>query len=179
MLSLELSSVRYNRGMEFVGPRIKELRESRRLTQGQLAYLAKISRNHLWRIEKGERPKVGAEILARIAAALGVSVEDLLGEGQPAQIAQPPLDPDVAELAARLNSLPAARRAQAIDAISGVLDFGTAEDQEDEPSAFIRQLATYVDDLNEDDQQFVLEQIRDLKRRRASAAPRGGQPATG
>lgn len=167
--------------MESVGLRIKELREGRRLTQGQLAYLAKISRNHLWRIEKGERPKVGAEILARIAAALGVSVEDLLGGDQSEPLTQLQLDPGVVELAARLSALPAARRAQAINVMNGVLDLGAEADEEDEeePSAFIRQLATYVDDLNDDDQQFVLEQLRDLKRRRAYAAPRGGQPATG
>jgi transcriptional regulator with XRE-family HTH domain len=65
-------------GMESIGDRVKRLRLEKGLSPGQLAYMAGISRNHLWRIEKGDRPKVGAEILARIASALGVGVDDLL-----------------------------------------------------------------------------------------------------
>jgi transcriptional regulator with XRE-family HTH domain len=177
-----------------MGARIRTLRKARKWTQGQLLIQArrhipagkKLARETLSRIENGQE-RVDLWVLEACAAALDVGVDDLL-RGDPAHIsdlvgneAMPVYTPDVAELAARLSDLPAARRAQAIDVMNGVLDLGAEADGEDEgeSSAFIRQLATYVDDLNEDDQQFVLEQIRDLKRRRASAAPRGGQPATG
>lgn len=176
-----------------MGARIRALRKAKNWTQGQLLIQArrhmpvgkKLARETLSRIENGQE-RVDLWILEACAAALNVDIGDLLRDDPVRleilannEVARPA--PDVAELAARLSALPAARRAQAIDVINGVLDFGAEADEEveEEPSAFIRQLATYVADLNEDDQQFVLEQIRDLKRRRVYAAPKGEQPATG
>lgn len=61
-----------------VGDRIREYRERRNLSQDELAELASIHRVTLSRYESG-RVEPGAQALARIADALGVTVDMLLG----------------------------------------------------------------------------------------------------
>ncbi len=64
-----------------VGQRIAYYRKLLCLTQKELAELAGIQDNYLSRIETGKQPgKIS--ILARIAWALGVSLKDLLGDGE-------------------------------------------------------------------------------------------------
>lgn len=60
--------------------RIKEIRESKRIGQKELASLAHISQPYMHDLENNRR---GAkpETLVRIADALGVSVDDLKGVG--------------------------------------------------------------------------------------------------
>lgn len=105
--------------METTGGRVRLLRARRGLSQTQLAAKAGISRNHLWRIEKGDRPKVGADVLARIASALGVSLSDLLDEsapGEPYEVigGRAELAPEVADLAQQIDELPESVRATAV-----------------------------------------------------------------
>ncbi len=59
--------------------RLRELRERRGWSMGVLASLSGVSVSQLYRLEKGERPRVAAVTLARIAQALGTSVDYLLG----------------------------------------------------------------------------------------------------
>jgi len=66
--------------MDFTGSRIKEIRLKKGLTQKKLACMAKVSVDYLSDIERGKhRPSVKA--IARIAAALGVSIAELKGGG--------------------------------------------------------------------------------------------------
>ena len=56
-----------------IGTRIKELRESKGLSQRELAGMADIGYSHLCRIEKGDY-NVSVDILARLGTALGVEL---------------------------------------------------------------------------------------------------------
>jgi len=61
--------------IEFVSSRIRELRKRRRLSQEELADMAKIHTAHLGRIERGEEnPTLGT--IEKIINALDVSVEE-------------------------------------------------------------------------------------------------------
>ena len=60
-----------------IGAKIRKLRVTKGLSQGQVAERAKISREHVNRLEAGRYdPSVGT--LTRIAKALGVPVTELL-----------------------------------------------------------------------------------------------------
>lgn len=60
-----------------IGRRIRYWRMGQHLTQEQLALMSGTSKAHIWRIEKA-KVSARAETLARIAAALGVGLRDLI-----------------------------------------------------------------------------------------------------
>jgi len=57
---------------------IRELREERGLTQETIAKHAKVTKNYITMLERGQRKNPSLAILRRIAAALGVDVGRLL-----------------------------------------------------------------------------------------------------
>ncbi len=59
--------------------RLREVRERRRLSIKEVAQAAGLSVSQLYRLEKGERPRVAAITLARIAQVLDTSLDYLLG----------------------------------------------------------------------------------------------------
>jgi transcriptional regulator with XRE-family HTH domain len=61
------------------GSRIKELRVKQQLTLDQLAQVTKSSKSYIWELENKNPPRPSAEKLAVIAAALGVTVDYLIG----------------------------------------------------------------------------------------------------
>lgn len=58
--------------------RLKQLREARELTQGQLAMKSGVGQSHISRLEAGKRPNAKIGTVGKLAAALGVSVDYLL-----------------------------------------------------------------------------------------------------
>lgn len=62
------------RERERIGKRIAELRKAKGLTQAQLAEKTGFPRSNIGRIETGKY-SVGLDVLAKIAEALGASVE--------------------------------------------------------------------------------------------------------
>lgn len=58
--------------------RIKQRREEKGLTAIELAQRAEISKGYLSEIESGRAPRPSADVLYRIATALGTTVADLL-----------------------------------------------------------------------------------------------------
>ena len=64
------------------GNKIKEVRESRNLTQDQLAELASLNRVTIAKYESG-KVEPGAHALSRIADALEISSDVLLGRSEP------------------------------------------------------------------------------------------------
>jgi transcriptional regulator with XRE-family HTH domain len=61
-----------------IGMKLKKLREAKSVSQTALARKARISREHLNRLEAGRYdPAVG--VVQRLAKALGVSLTELLG----------------------------------------------------------------------------------------------------
>lgn len=66
--------------MTDIGSRLRSLRESKKLTQQQLATAAGLSLSVLSRIEYGGTPDPRISTLRALAKALGVSLDDLAGE---------------------------------------------------------------------------------------------------
>jgi len=62
---------------EIVGRRIKFLRESKRMTQQELADLLKADRQYVWKLEAGKK-NITLDYLDSIAKALQVSQSDFL-----------------------------------------------------------------------------------------------------
>ena len=96
---------------QIIGSRVRELRERRGLTQGQLAYKADTTSSQISRLENNERPGAQAVLLGRIASILGTSIDYLLGNTDdpmpPLQVtpddSQP--DPDLQRIADNLIAL--------------------------------------------------------------------------
>lgn len=63
--------------------RIKALRLKRGMTQDQIERLTGIDQGHISLIENGRRRRVSADVMVRLARALGCSVEDLVARRQP------------------------------------------------------------------------------------------------
>ena len=62
------------------GAKIRALRKARGYTLEQLAEHAGSSKSYIWELENKAPPRPSAELLARIATALGVTIEYLLDE---------------------------------------------------------------------------------------------------
>ena len=60
------------------GERLREVRRSRGMTQARLAELAEVTVGYVSRLEAGNGGAVGLDLLARLAAALGSTVADLV-----------------------------------------------------------------------------------------------------
>ena len=63
----------------FQGQRLRRLRRERGMSVHLLARQAGLCPRQIWRLEAGDRPNVRATTVARIALALGTSVDYLLG----------------------------------------------------------------------------------------------------
>ena len=63
----------------FNGPRLRAVRKQRRLTVDEVGQMAGVTARHIWRLEANQRPNVAAVTLARIACALKVDMEYLVG----------------------------------------------------------------------------------------------------
>ncbi len=63
-----------------LGTRIRQRREEKGLTAAELARQAQISKGYLSEIESGSAARPSADILYRLATALGTSIADLLGK---------------------------------------------------------------------------------------------------
>src|SRR6266568_5374040 len=91
--------------MPSVGDRIREIRESKRLTQDKVAEVTGISKGFISDVENNKR-NVSSEYLLRIANALGASVDYLLrgpSEGAHAKAEPVVIPPELSEAAQRLN----------------------------------------------------------------------------
>lgn len=62
---------------ESLGQRVKRLREIRGWTKGQLTQRAGLSKTHVRKIEAGQRVNVRAEVIAKLASAFDIPVEEL------------------------------------------------------------------------------------------------------
>ena len=64
------------------GSRLRELRNSRGMTQAELAHQAHVTASYVWRLESGGAAP-GIDLLDRLAAALGTTAADLLPVAEP------------------------------------------------------------------------------------------------
>ena len=72
---------------EQVGERLHALRRRHGQTLRDLGALADVNYVTLSKIERGKMPQVSADIVVRLAVALGVSADHLLGMPEPGQAA--------------------------------------------------------------------------------------------
>ena len=70
-------SMRKGSARAMVGMTVKLLRAKRRITQGQLAALAKVDRNAVSRVERGHG-NVGVDMLDDLAQSFGMTTWELL-----------------------------------------------------------------------------------------------------
>lgn len=59
------------------GKKIKEMRQSKNLSQEALAHLAELDRTYIPSIEKGER-NVSIEVIQKLSVAFGIKISELL-----------------------------------------------------------------------------------------------------
>jgi transcriptional regulator with XRE-family HTH domain len=88
-----------------IGSRIRALREQRGLSQTQLARRIDTVPQSMWQIETGVRG-ITVQQLIRLARALDVSMDDILGEGERAR-AMAPLPSSGRRLARRMREIQA------------------------------------------------------------------------
>jgi transcriptional regulator with XRE-family HTH domain len=69
--------IRHDEIVERFGLKLKELRLSRGMSQGELAGQAEVTTNYISRLEKGGAAP-GIDLVARLAVSLGVPISDLL-----------------------------------------------------------------------------------------------------
>ena len=102
------------------GGKIRDLRKERGLNQDQLAELASLNRVTIAKYESG-RIEPGAQALSRIADALDVTVDMLLGKSDPApkELAFPKT-PEARILAEGIDRLPKEQREQALSVMRAV-----------------------------------------------------------
>lgn len=110
-----------------LGDRIRAHRKQQGLTQGQLATFARVKRSWLSLVEAGERERPNAEMLARVADTLGVSVEYLVS----GRTDQP--DPEKEAILRRLSRYPSDFLAR-IELMAGAF-FSEDDPRKHEPDA--------------------------------------------
>jgi len=71
--------------MSTLGERLTAARENQGWTQEEVALRAQLPRQAISRLERGERTHVRSDVLGRLATALEVSADYLLGLDTPAQ----------------------------------------------------------------------------------------------
>ena len=69
--------------------RLKEMREKRRLSPQELADRAQTTYQTIWRIERGLHKEPGIYLAKRVAQALGVTTDYLIGTNEPDEDAEP------------------------------------------------------------------------------------------
>ena len=65
--------------MSILGERLSAVREHRGWTQSEVAHRAHLPQQAISRLERGDRAHVRSDVLARLAIALDVSADVLLG----------------------------------------------------------------------------------------------------
>ena len=113
------------------GGKIRELRIAANLSQEQLAELSSLNRVTIAKYEIG-RVEPGAQALSRIADALDVSVDTLLGRSDPAQQITPkPRTPEARIVSGAMDRMPPEDREKALNVLKAVYSdyFDSAEDK--------------------------------------------------
>ena len=119
------------------GERIREVRKARGLNQDQLAELASLNRVTVAKYESG-RIEPGAQALARIADALDVSVDALLGRTEEIPIIERPKTVKARIVSGGMDKLPKEQREQLLRLIRAMYEnhpelFEKKENEDDDP----------------------------------------------
>lgn len=104
-----------------LGERIRQLRKEQNLSQDKLGERANLHNNYIGQVERGEK-NVTIDSLSKIAAGLGVSLEELFRHIDPMEG-----DDDLAQIHRLLSERPAADHTMVLKVMQTV--FGWAENQ--------------------------------------------------
>lgn len=105
-----------------IGERIRQCRINARLTQEELAELARLSRVTIAKYESG-RIEPGINAMMRIADAFGITVDELLGNAPlPEQITAKPKNENISAIIRVLNQLPEKEQEKALNMMRIVFD---------------------------------------------------------
>ena len=91
-----------------IGKNVKKYRELRGFTLPDLAVRAGVSKAFLWEIETGNSKRPGAELLYKIAEALGVTIAHLMGKGSgddPRALIEPEIKKQTSSIRKRANGI--------------------------------------------------------------------------
>jgi transcriptional regulator with XRE-family HTH domain len=102
-----------------LGGRIAGLRKEQGLTQAQLAQVLDLTQQMVASYEVGRR-RVPVSLLPKIAAALAVSVETLIGQGRTTPAKRGPA-PKLQQQMERIQRLPRAKQRLVLQMLDGVL----------------------------------------------------------
>jgi transcriptional regulator with XRE-family HTH domain len=102
-----------------LGARIASLRREQGLTQAQLAEVLGLTQQMVASYEVGRR-RVPVSLLPKIAAALAVSVETLIGQGRTTPAKRGPA-PKLQQQMERIQRLPRAKQRLVLQMLDGVL----------------------------------------------------------
>ena len=108
-----MSMLRSDRIDQLIGTEVGRVNE--------VSALSDISPEYLWKLRNGKAPNVSAVIIARLAEALGVSADYLLGIERDDH-GLPVPEPEIAELVHRMNHLPGAVRVKVAQVVRIVLE---------------------------------------------------------
>lgn len=86
-----------------LGKRVREIRETRGISQEELAYLANTQTSHISRIELGQN-NTTVDVIYRIARGLKIPLSELL-DFRKAEIDIPPCDEHILKVAAYMNAV--------------------------------------------------------------------------
>lgn len=116
------------------GGKIREIREARGLTQDQLAELASLNRVTVAKYESG-RVEPGAKSLSKIADALEISTDVLLGRTEEMQEVseKAPQTLEARSVSAGMDKLPKEQREMILNMVRAMFPNNFTEDDVDEP----------------------------------------------
>jgi transcriptional regulator with XRE-family HTH domain len=114
---MPMPTLRLDRINTLIDNAVSEGRELR-----ELAELADVSPEYLWKLKTGKAPNISAVILARIAEVLGTTVNYLLSV-EDAEPGAPIPEVEFAPLVRRLNEVPVLHREYYVDLIEAALEF--------------------------------------------------------
>lgn len=77
------------------GSRLRRLRQERNLTMEQLAEMVGVSKSYIWALENKPAQRTSANVMNALAKALGVTLQDLMGEPLPEAPEEAPEPEDV------------------------------------------------------------------------------------
>lgn len=72
-----------------LGDRLRQLRDMKRLSQDELGQLANVPQSVIADVESGHQATVPLDIAQRLAEALAVTLDSLVGTGEPSRTPDP------------------------------------------------------------------------------------------
>lgn len=104
-----------------IGQRVRGIRLANDLTQAELAKLLGTSQTALSELERGNRGLTVQQVV-KLARALGVTPNDVLGEGKRDRTQKRPRDARVLRRLYRLEQLPEAQRLAVLKVLDGIIE---------------------------------------------------------